>query len=166
MKKELKAFTIMETVVAMLLSAIAIGLTYTIYSIFTQTYSAYTHKNQLLAIPVRVEQLLSRDFDKASNISRSDSGIVFASDQQPVSYQFSSDYIVRNQLVSDTFKVKVEQFSSFFEKSTVIETDSVSNKNRVDELQIKLSIENQPITYHFFKQYSSANLISASHAVN
>ncbi|HWZ34687.1 MAG TPA: hypothetical protein VNW51_00930 [Mucilaginibacter sp.] len=166
MKGDLKAFTIMEMVVAMLLAAIAIGLTYTVFSIFTQTYSGYTRKNQLLAVPVRVEQLLGRDFDQAINILRTDSGLICESDQRPIIYQFSRNYILRKQIVSDTFKVNMDQFETFFEKLPVIETDSTDAKSRIDELKLKLSVENQPVTYHFLKLYSSANLIQTSHALN
>jgi len=166
MKATLKAFTIMEMVVAMLLAAIAIGLTYTVFSIFTQTYGDYTRKHQLLAIPDRVEQLLSRDFDKSTNILKTDSGLICESNQQLVVYQFSRNYILRKQMVRDTFRVNVDQFEAFFEKSPVVEMDTTNAKNRIDELQLKLIIENQRITYHFLKQYSSANLMPATYAVN
>ena len=43
---KLQAFTIMEVTIAMLLSAIVIGITYTVFSIVSRSYRSYTNKHE------------------------------------------------------------------------------------------------------------------------
>ena len=48
-KHRIKAFTIMEVTVTMLIAAILIGITYTTYSIVLKSYNSFTTKNADMA---------------------------------------------------------------------------------------------------------------------
>jgi len=96
----------MELTVAMLLAAIVIGITYTAFSIISQSYMAYHNKNEDMAGLVRLDELLKKDFSHADTISKIENGIVCKIDTVSVTYEFQPEYIVRRTTIIDTFKLK------------------------------------------------------------
>src|SRR4051812_28675357 len=105
MKKRARAFTIIEVTIAMLISAIVIGISYTVYSIISRSYNSFNHKNEAMAVVVRLDELLQKDFDRSAYISKDTTGITFQGSNNVVNYNFNPDHIVRTGLVTDTFKV-------------------------------------------------------------
>jgi Tfp pilus assembly protein PilE len=166
-RRKVKAFTIMEVTITMLISAIVIGITYSAWSIVSQSYTAYQNKNEGLALLSRIDQLLAKDFAHAELISKTEDGVLLMSPSDTINYVFKPDFIVRASLVIDTFKVQNGGVTTLFESQPVSEVNPDGEQNRVDELDFFILLKNGNIPYHYQKQYSSANLLGRNpNAVN
>ncbi len=166
-KHRLKAFTIIEVTITMLVSAILIGITYTSYSIVSKSYRSFNVKNDDMAALETLDGLLKKDFIKAEIILKDSTGISFNSPGHIVKYIFAPDFIVRTSGITDTFKIATEKINTSFEKQPVNEVNLSDEQNRLDELDIDMIFQNEKIPYHYYKQYSSVNLIQRNpNAVN
>ena len=159
-RRSIKAFTIIEVTIAMLISAIVIGITYAVFSIINQSYNSFNKKNEHMAVVLQLDKLLRRDFEHAELIIKDTSGIVFHGSDKTVRYKFDTAYVVRIGLITDTFKVKTDTVNTLFESKTINETGASEEQNRLDQLDLFLVLQNEKITYHYHKIYSSANLIN------
>lgn len=149
----------MEVVIAMLLAAVVIAITYTVFTIVARSYSTYNIKNNNLAVLIRLDELLRRDFEKAEIINKTEIGLYCTNGDKVVAYEFRPDEVIRSSRISDTFKVNMQTVSFLFEHAPVIGPASGNEKNRIDELQLYLLFEEKKITYSYYKRYSSQNLM-------
>lgn len=159
MKKRIRAFTIMELTIAMLISAIVIGITYTVYSIVSHSYNSFSGKSEDMALVARLDEWLKKDFDRAEIILKDTAGIVLHKNGELIKYKFDGDNVVRIGLKTDSFKIKNDSVSVLFENKIVSESTTSDEDKRLDEMDIQLLLQNEKITYHYHKVYSSANLI-------
>jgi hypothetical protein len=159
-KKRARAFTIIEVTIAMLISTIVIGITYTVYSIISRSYNSFNNKNESMFVVVRLDELLQKDFDKADLILKDTTGMTFQSAGDIITYKFDRDHIIRIGLIADTFKVKMDSANTFFEARPINDISPLVEQNRIDDLNLLLSTQSEKITYHYHKQYSSENLFS------
>jgi hypothetical protein len=157
----------MEVTIAMLVSAILIGITYTAYSIINKSYISFSRKNEDMAVVVRLDELLKKDFARAEIILKDNDGISLNSAGHIVKYQFDPDFTIRTDIRTDTFKVKTTAINTSFENSAVTEQATSEEQNRLDDLQLILLFQDEKIPYHYHKEYSSLNLIQRNpNAVN
>ncbi|SDT67311.1 hypothetical protein SAMN05216490_4781 [Mucilaginibacter mallensis] len=166
-EKKVNAFTIMEVTITMMITAIVIGITYTAYSIVSQSYMGYQKKNDGLTVLSRIDQLLAKDFAHAALISKTQDGLLLSSPSDSVSYVFALGFIVRKGPVIDTFKIQSGGLTTLFETQPISEVSADSEQNRIDELSFFIVLKNGNIPYHYQKQYSSVNLLARNHnAIN
>jgi hypothetical protein len=156
---KLKAFTLMEVTISMLLAVIVIGITYTSYDIIIRSYKNYNIKNQQLESLINLNKLLKKDFEDAQVILKTDNGIKMAFNNNQINYQFTNEYIIRSSGVTDTFKFATGQWAASFEKLPIFNLDESNiENNRIDNLKLSVLYNNEIINYHYYKQYSSVNL--------
>jgi len=166
-KQKVKAFTILEITITMLITGVLIAITYTSYIIIIKSYQSFTAKNDEMAVLVTVDHLLKRDFEQAETIYKTQEGISLKKDNQLISYQFKPDYIVRNAAKPDTFKVQTQDVITSFENIPISEVQETEEQNRVDEFGFTLMYKTEQIPYLYHKEYSSENLIQRNpNAVN
>jgi type II secretory pathway component PulJ len=166
-RHRIKAFTIMEVTIVMLIASVVIGMAYTVYSIVVRSHGAFKTKNDHMAVIIRLDELLKKDFAHADLILKNQSGIVLTSPGQLINYEIGPNYIIRTNGIIDTFKVKTQQVTATFEEQPVTEISTEQEQNRIDDIELSLLFENEKIPYHYHKQYSSTNLITRkTNAVN
>jgi len=162
-KNRIPAFTIMELTVAMLISAIVIGLMYSAYAIISKSYLSFVDRNSNTSTIALLDRRLSRDIDKAEMIQRDSNTVTIRSHKDTIIYRFQSDRVIRQKLLADTFKVSTESFSASF-KSIPVDGNTLSDdEKKIDDLQIVMLAEGQKIPYHYRKTYSSVNLFQPIH---
>ncbi|HAL80964.1 MAG TPA: hypothetical protein DCO83_01020 [Mucilaginibacter sp.] len=165
--QKVKAFTIMEVTITMLITGLIIGITYTSYSIVIKSYHSFTIKNDNMAVLVGLDHVLKRDFDRADSILKDSAGITIKKNDVSIKYIFMPDFIVRNSVRNDTFKVQTQDVITTFENITNIEMQATAEQNRIDGLDFTLMFQNEKIPCHYRKLYSSENLIERNpNAVN
>jgi hypothetical protein len=165
--KRIPAFTMMEVTIAMLLSTIVIGITYTVFSIITRSYHSYNLKHEEMATVLRLDELLQKDFDRAEIVLKDTDGIAMQNKDGLTRYRFYGDYILRVGLSTDTFKVKNDSVITSFESQVISSVERSAEQNRLDELDIQFTLQKEKIPYYYRKIYSSENLINRNpHAVN
>lgn len=166
-KHKVKAFTILEVTITMLIAAILLGITYTSYSIVVKSYRSFTIKNDNMAVLISLDHLLKRDFGKATIVIKDADGIDLKNDQQLIKYSFNPDFIIRTSIRVDTFKVQTQDVITSFENVPLNEIQDTDEQNRLDEVSFTLLYQNEKIPYHYRKLYSSENLIQRNpNAVN
>jgi hypothetical protein len=165
--KRIQAFTIMEVTIAMLLSVIVIGITYTVFSIVTLSHHKYSLKHEEMAKVLQLDELLHKDFDRAEIVLKDTDGIAIKNKNRLTRYRFYGDYILRVGSTTDTFKVKSDSVITSFENQVINSPGISVEQNRLDELDIQLTLQNEKIPYYYRKIYSSVNLINRTkNAVN
>jgi Tfp pilus assembly protein PilE len=157
---KVRAFTILEVVISMLITAIVIAITYTSYSIISKSYGAFNDKNKTMADFALLDHLLRRDFAQAAFIQKDAEGITLTAPNNNVRYTFSNDYILRQSLRTDTFKFTSQALQVSFEHKPLLALSDTLEQNRVDEISFDLLYQNEKIPYHYQKDYSSENLIN------
>jgi Tfp pilus assembly protein PilE len=166
-KQRVKAFTILEVTITMLVAALVIGITYSAYSIIIKSYGVFNHKNQDMAELVRLDEWLKKDFSRADTILKDTTGIALNSAEHHIKYRFDTDFIIRAEIRADTFNVKIDSVATSFGALPVNEYGPTDERNRLDEIDLVILFQGEKIPYHYHKQYSSANLINRNpNAVN
>lgn len=160
----LQAFTILELTISMLIAAVVIGITYTSYTIISRSYLGFKSKNEQMALLARMDQLLRKDFDHAEQVSAADDQLRIQNvNGTVVNYHFTDSCMTRSSVIIDTFKVVMDKPKLFFEhqlKENVV-------IDRIDELSFNITYQSEIIPYHYYKVYSSENLIQENpNAVN
>jgi Tfp pilus assembly protein PilE len=157
---KLKAFTILEMAIAMLISALLIGIIYTAYALISKSYLTFIRKNKDMEIAIQLDKLLKKDFSKAVTISEDQHTILFKTDSSQLIYEFYPDFITRTQGITDTFKLQTESMHTSFEDKPMAEVPPENRQNLLDDLELTILLQNEKIPYHYHKQYSSVNLFT------
>ena len=167
MNSKVKAFTIMEITVAMLISAIVIGLAYTCFNIIYQQYHAFHERQSELMKIDQLNKVLQEDFDRAETILQNDDDIIIKNKDSQLSYRIQPEYILRISNTTDTFKVNTQEVTRYFEGRHLTEQSDLPEDNRMDELSFTIIYHEEKIPYYYTKQYSSQDLINRNtHAFN
>jgi len=158
-KYQVKAFTIMEMTVAMLISAVVIAFTYTAYSILSRSYITFVRKNNDMEAIIQLDRLFRKDVSRAAAVYRTENGIALKDSSNTISYEINEIGVIRKAIVSDTFKVQVSQSLATFENRPIATSADDTGANLIDDFSFTLLFRNEKIPYHYHKTYSSANLI-------
>ncbi|WP_345954242.1 prepilin-type N-terminal cleavage/methylation domain-containing protein [Mucilaginibacter sp. PAMB04168] len=156
-KHRFAAFTIMELMVAMLISALVITITYTAYGIASRAYSSYNQKHLEMAGLIRLDELLRRDTEKATLILHGAGTLHFSKPKDTVVYRFEPDKILRVAGITDTFRVKADGLSYQFENQPLASQESIEI---TDEISFSVQLRARIFPYHYHKRYSAADLLN------
>lgn len=153
--KKINAYTLMEVTVAMLLSAICIGIAYSAFDIIGNYYRTFQQKNEKADALLSIREVLSKDFQRSKLVMNTADGILLEQDSVSINYVFEADRILRQipSLRTDTFKVVWKDKYVGFEGNEVLEPDTI------DLLKLKVTLDQHslvPLT--FYKHYSAQNL--------
>ncbi|WP_448633253.1 PulJ/GspJ family protein [Pedobacter panaciterrae] len=99
-KRRIKAFTLIEMVLAMMLAAIVMSMAYTVFTIFSRLYSDYRIKNLDHANLQLIRLALGRDMECASLAEVDENGLHLKDSlgREEVSYTPSGDYCCAGQV--------------------------------------------------------------------
>ncbi|WCT13654.1 PulJ/GspJ family protein [Mucilaginibacter jinjuensis] len=163
-----KAFTIMEVVIAALVATLVITMAYTAYLMMNHAYLNFTNKNDDMQVLLRLDQLLKRDFNHSQRIMRDKQNLLFEDSTQTVRYEIGPEFIIRSALISDTFKIKTTIFNTAFAHHFVPEEGAaIAEAQPIDELALDILFRSDTISYHYNKNYSSKDLIRITqYAIN
>jgi Tfp pilus assembly protein FimT len=163
-RRRVSAFTIMEMTIAMLISALVIMTAYTAFRDIKNYYTDFNRKQARLQLLLRLDELLKKDFDKSDKITSEPGKIVFKFTPGQVEYDFTADYILRLSNITDTFRLKSSSLAIYFHQQMLEAADSTpaGHENYIDELSFLVHNDQQNFPYHYFKRYSSENLLNLS----
>lgn len=154
MNKSLSAFTLMEVTIAMLVSAVVVSMTYTVYQMVGRSYRDYSSRQDRVAELMLADQLMRSDFLAAHKITRTEKGLELTLDQGLLSYTFSQDLILRDQfsLHTDTLKIPVQEAGYSFEGREQLPGENI------DQLELLLELDGRVLPRLYKKKYSSNDL--------
>nr|WP_233166977.1 hypothetical protein [Pedobacter sp. ASV2] len=156
MSNKLKAFTLMEVTVAMLLSAICITICFTAYGLIQNYYSNFRIKNETSAQLTDLKLVMDKDFLKSRYVIKTDEGLKLKNDSTELSYVFDEHKILRiiPGLHTDTFFVELKDKEFYFEGKSAGVADTVDFLN----LGIKLKGSSTALNLQISKNYSAVDL--------
>ncbi|MBE9668268.1 hypothetical protein [Mucilaginibacter boryungensis] len=157
----------MEITVAMLITALVIAITYTCYTIVYKSYISYRVRQSKLTEVNQLTQTLTRDMERGEIVIQQQNGILIKGKTEAITYQIQPEYVLRLKGATDTFKVNATDFTGFFEGQPLARQNESEEQNRLDEISFTIIFGDDKIPYHYFKSYSSQNLINRNpNAIN
>jgi len=118
--KKIKAFTLSELLVVLLLTVVVVGLAFAILNLVQKQMST-TRKNYDNGTELQqLRQVLWRDFRsyQHSFFSKQEEKLIFENEMERVQYTFLQNYLIREQ---DTFKIQLARKVFYFEGGAVQE---------------------------------------------
>lgn len=151
---KLKAFTLMEISMVMLLSALVIGIAYRCLDILTNQYRSFTQKNAYITQLSILDGLLSRDFVKSDTVFTTGNGIRCCSPGKTIVYMMQPDCIIRTDILRDTFFAAQE--AHFFFKDEKLNFPA----GMIDKLVIQFGKDQNSFTTSYTKYYAADVLMN------
>lgn len=150
----IKAYTLMEMTVAMLLAAISITICYSAYGIVSGYFISFQQKNKQAQDVLMFTHAMERDLQRCTLVLRLEDGVELQCDSVSVNYLFEGKYILRvfGELKTDTIRLEHKPMLTFFEGSEVNDSDTI------DRIDLSLVLAQKAIPLQFRKSYSSVNL--------
>lgn len=141
------AFSIIETVVGMVITAIIMGVLFVVFSIITGKVFDFKNQNQLVNDLNRFTYSLNKDIFEKEKMTVVENEIYFKGyTGQRVYYQFYDHYILRNsENLIDTFKIKLN-------KMTVDTVKSKSEQFIFQKLKINIDSNERETDLRFYKR--------------
>ena len=158
MIRKIRAFTIIELVVVMILSGIIIGIVYSAYQIVSSQYENYRKANNQNTSMAVLTLLLNRDFSTAYSIKKEGERISFFDQENKVcSYAFAEDFIIRStNAVEDTFHIHTFNIEVLF-----LNQPQSSYTGLIDEVYFESMIFEEQQLFRFKKQYAADVLMGS-----
>jgi type II secretory pathway pseudopilin PulG len=153
-KQTVSAFSLIEAIVGMAITAIIMGIVFVVFSIVTERMLDYKNQNQLVNDLNRLTYSVNKDIFDNEKMMVVDNEVIFKGySGEVVKYDFQEEYTLRNkETFIDTFKVKLKQ----------IRIDSLkSNTKKKVFLKLKLNIEvnESEMDLNFYKRIYANELL-------
>lgn len=150
----LPAFSVLETVVSMVISAIVIGLIFLIFTILSERMLDFKDQNQYVADLNRMTYSFNKDIFESDKMVVSDEQITFFSySGEKVKYNLYPNYFLRTkEEFIDTFAIPIKEFK----------IDTIQNKNKriiFQKLTLNVDVNKEAMQLKFFKKIYSDELI-------
>jgi len=145
MKNKVKAFTLAELLVVMIITAIVVGMAFSVLQMI-QKQVHLINKNLDKSVALSLfEQKIWQDFNEFGHVefSKRDNTLAMKSEMDSVVYHFEEQYVLRNK---DTVKLKLGIETTFFEGTKISEGEidavSISGEKEFPEYKIFISKKN------------------------
>jgi hypothetical protein len=145
---KIKAFTLLEIIVALILSFFIVGILYLSYNMMGRQFRS-EYQKQLSSL-VLLKSGLEMDFFYADTIVVEQQQILVYINEKKSSYQFYDDAVLKEvNLISDTL-IKGE---------CLVEFETIEKRNWVNRLKLKIKVEDNEIQMSFNKRYLPNQLL-------
>ena len=176
-KNTVPAFTVMEVTISMLVAAIVVAMAYSAYGIIAKSWLGFTEKNRQMAVVLCLDELLRRDFEKATLVEQEQGGILISGGERFVQYQIGPEQVLRISSITDTFKIKPLNLQACFEGKPLEQGQDLLGFEQalsqgpgtvagskegplIDEITFSVSLQNAVIPFHYKKKYSAESLMA------
>lgn len=128
---KIAAFTLSEMLVVLILTAIVVGLAFSVLSLVQRHMTSIQNNFQQATELNKFETSLWIDFNRYNTIKYNgiENQMVFSSEIDSISYTFTKEYIVKT---IDTFKVQLDNKTLFFNGNEI-------QKGTIDALKLETS---------------------------
>jgi type II secretory pathway component PulJ len=164
MNKRLKAVTVIELAIALLISAIVIAIAYNSMDVFNRMYSRFLLKNDINHQLIVFDKIIKSDLQRSEVVLRKGNGIsLHKSGSEWINYEWMESYILRHKrnINTDTFYVKSVFLQSGFNGLPREENNSV-----IDEIIIAIIKESESMEAIYFKPYGADVYMNYSENIN
>jgi hypothetical protein len=148
--KAIKAFTILELVISMLLSLIVVLIAILAFEMISKQFMSYKKNNETIRNFYVLEGLLTNDFEFSKKIEWKDNNKMecYMPDNKMFSYQLNDTLIIRYaENSTDTFFVKLNKIDKVFLVN--------ENSKIINELKLQTHLLNEDYLLSFKKNYAA-----------
>ncbi len=151
----IKAFSLLEMTLALLLSSIVVAMAVSAYLIVSKKIDLYKHHLSSVEQLSTLQTVMLIDFENAKTILNKNEYLSFLSkDSNEVIYKFDNTVIIRKQAA------RIDSFFVNYQELLVSEEPALSKNNQViNKVSFTTNII-EPIEMKFFKKYSAADIIN------
>lgn len=157
LNKKFKAFTILEVLVALVVSSIVFGIASLSYTILFSNFVRQADKDKQIETIQRVREYINYDVFHAGKVLSTTDGmhLEFNNGRKAVDYRFAPEFIIRETMqVNDTFKLMAFDRKQNFQQKAVVEPGAL-----LDELLFTGDLFGEKIQFHFKKIYGADVMI-------
>jgi prepilin-type N-terminal cleavage/methylation domain-containing protein len=147
-KKKLKAFTLLELLIGMVVSTIVVAIGYAAYTVVYKQYLQYKLLREEMVEIAAFKNEFQNNFYHSKIIKADDNSIYFEfSNNKKVKFTFFDTFITRQvDGLTDTFKV---------ENNNRVKVYIDESNTEIKDFVFNSILFNEPIVFSFQKQYSS-----------
>ncbi len=156
--KQLKGFTILETLISLMLMSIIIGITYSLFNLIEKQLSFFKKDNTQILEYNLLNATMMSDIDASCAFNIVDNMLVLKNyDNTEEFYSLNREYVLRQKNAEvDTFKVRVIDYD-------VLKPAVANSQNTT--FQIRLNVLHDTINAFYFLKKSNSEIIN-SHYFN
>lgn len=145
----------MELTIAMLISAISIGMAFYMFQYFQHLFLQQQKQRQERFSCSLFKHLLTQDIDKSVWLKTSENGLICESEQGNISYEFTPKFIVRDQfgLQKDTFLIQTINLDM------TPRIQGLPSEELTDHVNLNIRFENKEHQFDYLKIYSAQQLV-------
>ncbi|HEX9981235.1 MAG TPA: hypothetical protein VGB50_11790 [Flavobacterium sp.] len=151
----LPAFSIMEAVVGMAVTAIVMSLIFFIFSIMAERMLDYKNQNLVIADMNRLTYSINKDIFDSQEMGSIETGIIFHGYAgQVVRYRISDDQILRdNEVFIDTFRIR-------HSRVWIDSLKDMRGESIFQRLSLRAEINEEHMDLRFFKKVYADRLLN------
>lgn len=155
--RKLKAFTIMELMVALVLTALVIAVAFTVFSLSTKQFTLLTKRFEVDNEYTLLQYTLQLDMQHADYLSLNENGFKCVNNNDQINYLLLDSIILRQHLSGtvDSFYFKIDSVSLNFEKRYQPAIDGL-----IDEVHLTLGRDERAFIIHQRKHYDAKTLFN------
>lgn len=156
---KLKAFTLLELLVGMVISSLVIGFCVLGYLIINQQYLSYRFTKTAITDVVLMKTVITSDFNNSNKIhSENENELVIDNDSgQSISYRFTDEFIVREkEEITDTFKIATSNYVPVH-----ISGNDNEQLELVQAFSFDANVLGEPEHFNFEKNYAADVIINS-----
>lgn len=153
-KYAVSAFSIVETVVGLIITAVIMSIIFVIFSIVTERMYDYKNQNQLVNDMNRLTYSINKDIFETEKMEILENEIAFIGySGKKINYLINPEYLLRiNETFIDTFKVTIK-------KMVVDSAKNESKKLVFLKLKIDVEVNKSDFNLKFYKRVYANQLI-------
>ena len=156
---KLKAFTLIEVLIAMGISLLLIFFVYSGYLFYKREFDRKELKSRKDIDLLQLDEVLQEDFFRADRVLMDGESIRILLPAKQVSYEFGKEFVRRiAELGIDSFKVSVLSLRGGFLK----DSQSAASDGTIDKLTLYTGIPGREMPLSYFKKYSPEQLITVN----
>ena len=150
MIRRIKGFTLLELVVVMILTGIAVTLVYRAYIYISQTYSVYVDSRERILELGEFQTVFQGDLDAAEKADAGQNKISLLFDQKLIHYHFIDSMVVREQKSRlDTFQIGLQQHQFYYHENQA---------GGLTDVKLKLKYKDEDISLYFDRAFDVQSL--------
>jgi prepilin-type N-terminal cleavage/methylation domain-containing protein len=159
---KLKAFTLLELLVGMIVSGIVVAACFNAYRVVTLQFKAYKTTSAAYENFSFFESQFRADFQQAKEISGNEHTVQFISREKKTGWQFREKYALRNDgNVTDTFFVKLESGNSMASDLALLPRRLEDTKELNPCCCLKLNINEHSCEMFCIKETTASDKVNA-----
>ena len=151
--KKLKGFTILETLISLMLMSVIIVITYSLFNLVEKQMFLFNKNNEQLLAYNLFNLAIIKDINKANDFNISGDNLILKNyNDTSIIYSIKNESVTReNESVTEIFKVQVVNYK-------FMNNDVSKPLNKT--LQIKLNVLNDTIIANYFLNKNNSEVIN------